>query len=179
MRSCAKASSLAWRASLTEGAGVPHVYSPTVLRVQGVYPPRYLSESEWIMVADLARTGAWVRSVAANLRRSASRISRELRRDADPGNGRYRPHAAQRMAKQRRARPRASKGDSDTLLPEQIISRLAWEWSPEQISRSLSLKFSGDCRMHVATERIYQALYPHGGNLHRQAREGCLRTGRY
>ena len=154
---CAEASSLAWRASLTEGAGVPHVYSLTVLRVQRVSFPRYLSESEWIMVADLARTGAWVSSIAANLRRSASTISRELRR----------------------ARPRASKGDSDTLLDEQILSRLAWEWSPEQISRSLSLEFSGDCRMHVATERIYQALYPHGGNLHRQAREGCLRTGRY
>ena len=128
---------------------------------------------------DLARTGASVRSIAATLRRSASTISRELRRGADPDNGRYRPHPAKRMAEQCRAWPRASKVDSDTLLHEQIISRLALEWSPEQISRTLSLEFPADCRMHVATETIYQALYRYGGNLHRQARKGCLRKGRH
>ena len=67
--------------------------------------PRYLSEDERVQIADLRQAGAGVRAIAERLGRSPSTISRELRRNRDPGSGRYRPFTAHKLAAQRRARP--------------------------------------------------------------------------
>ena len=60
--------------------------------------PRYLSEDERIVIADLHRAGRGVRQIALELGRDPSTVSRELRRNAHPVSGDYRPHAAQRRA---------------------------------------------------------------------------------
>src|SRR5205807_4355683 len=67
--------------------------------------PRYLSEDERVQIADLRQGGAGVRAIAERLGRSPSTISRELRRNRDPGSGRYRPFTAHKLAAQQRARP--------------------------------------------------------------------------
>ena len=52
---------------------------------------RYLSEPERVRIADLRRAGAGVRAIAEQTGRSPATISRELRRNRDPGSGQYRP----------------------------------------------------------------------------------------
>ena len=66
--------------------------------------PRYLSEDERVRIGGLRRAGAGVREIAEKTGRSPSTVSRELRRNRDPGSGQYRPFTAHKLAAQRRAR---------------------------------------------------------------------------
>ena len=88
--------------------------------------PRYLSEDERVQIADLRQGGAGVRAIAERLGRSPSTISRELRRNRDPGSGRYRPFTAHKLAAQRRARRRAGKIARDEAL-RQVVAGPAGE----------------------------------------------------
>jgi IS30 family transposase len=117
---------------------------------------RYLSAEERIEIADLKLAGESVRSIGRHLRRSPSTISRELKRNC--ARGRYNPHAAQRQAEQRRARPKAFKLDGAELR-EIVQSKLCLKWSPEQISLHLAGRFAERPEMTVAFETIYTALY--------------------
>ncbi|WP_430336324.1 helix-turn-helix domain-containing protein [Rhodococcus sp. ACT016] len=56
-------------------------------------------------IADQLRENAAIRHIAAELERSPSTISREIRRKRHPVSGQYRPHAAQARADARRPRP--------------------------------------------------------------------------
>ncbi len=140
---------------------------------------RFLSEDERVRIADLLGGGFGVGAIAAQLRRSPSTISRELRRNRDPGSGQYRPFAAQRLAAGRRARPGRGKLLRDRELREFVAGRLAARWSPEQVSQALHGEFPGDRARHLAHETIYQAVYrPElGGGLCRDVPR-VLRTGR-
>jgi transposase, IS30 family len=68
-------------------------------------PARYLRQDDRIHFADRLRERASIRAIAAELDRNPSTISREIRRNRHPVNGRYRPHAAQARADARRPRP--------------------------------------------------------------------------
>ncbi len=120
------------------------LHYPPVVTTKRTTPisARFLSEDERVTLADLRRTGATVRAIAAELGgRSPSTVSRELRRNADPA-GRYRPLAAHRCAAQRRARHRARRVDRDASLRTRLPQLLALRWSPEQISRALSVEYA-------------------------------------
>ncbi|WP_304455660.1 IS30 family transposase [Nocardiopsis sp. YSL2] len=139
---------------------------------------RYLGEDERIHIADRWREKASVRTIAAELGRNPSTISREIRRNRHPGNHDYRPHAAHARARARRARPKGGKIGANPLLREIIQHRLGMKWSPEQISHHLRLSFPDQAEMHVCHETIYQALYVQGrGELRRELAK-ALRTGR-
>jgi IS30 family transposase len=71
---------------------------PKPPREEKVISARFLSVEERIEIADLYRQGHIVRRIAQRLNRAPSTISRELRRNAHPGSGDYRPWAAQRRA---------------------------------------------------------------------------------
>jgi hypothetical protein len=58
-----------------------------------VISERFLSEDDRVGIADLRSAGFGVRAIAAQLGRSPSTVSRELRRNRDPGSGQYRPSA--------------------------------------------------------------------------------------
>lgn len=51
-------------------------------------------------------------------------------------------------------------------------------WSPQQISRRLSIDFPHDESMRISHEAIYQALYVQGRGALRRELSACLRTGR-
>src|SRR5437660_161602 len=140
---------------------------------------RYLSEDERVRIADLRGAGAGVRAIAEQTGRSPSTISRELRRNRDPGSGQYRPFTAHKLAVRRRARPRAGKIARDEVLRQFVHERLAKRWSPEQISRALRARFPGDPARHVVHETIYQAVYrPELGGLSRGLPARVPRSGR-
>jgi IS30 family transposase len=139
---------------------------------------RFLNEDERLHIADRHRERATVRQIAAELGRDPSTISRELRRNAHPGNGDYRPHAAQARAEARRGRPKISKIAANPELRQAVQDGLDLKWSPEQIVRRLRRDFPDRPEMHVTHETIYQALYVQGrGELRRELAK-ALRTGR-
>jgi IS30 family transposase len=141
-------------------------------------PSRYLTEDERIYIADRLREDAGIREIAAELGRAPSTVSREVRRNAHPESGAYRPHAAQRRAEGRRPRPKPSKIGTCPQLRDYIAARLGRKWSPEQICHALRKDFPGQPEMHVAHETIYQALYVQGRGELRRELGRALRTGR-
>jgi transposase, IS30 family len=139
---------------------------------------RYLSEQERIVIADLLREGATIRAIARELGRAPSTVSREVRRNAHPQSGIYRPHAAQARAEGRRPRPKPTKIATNGELRGFIAARLECRWSPRQICQALRVEFRDRPEMHVCHETIYQALYVQGrGELRREIAR-ALRTGR-
>jgi IS30 family transposase len=151
---------------------------PKPPREERVISARFLSVEERIEIADLHRQGMSIRQIAQRVSRAPSTISRELRRNAHPGSGDYRPWAAQRRAARRRARPKVGKIAQNPRLREVIADDLRRRWSPEQIARRLRLQFPEQPEMHVTHETIYQALYVQGRGELRRELARCLRTGR-
>ncbi|WP_189116042.1 IS30 family transposase, partial [Pilimelia terevasa] len=145
-------------------------------RVEKVIHRRYLSLLEREL-SDLRRSGMSIRMIAAQLRRSPSTISRELRRNTTTARG-YLPHTAHRTSVQRRLRPRKPKLLTHPELRTYVQHRLGKKWSPQQVSRRLTKDFPDSTGMRVSTETIYQAIYVHAtGDLNRDlARQ--LRRGR-
>ncbi|MFE7261374.1 IS30 family transposase [Streptomyces sp. NPDC057592] len=141
-------------------------------------PSRYLREGDRIYIADRLREKATVRAIAGELGRSPSTISREIRRNRHPGNGQYRPHAAQARADARRPRPKPGKISQNPELRDFIQDRLNLRWSPEQICQALRTQFPQRAEMHVVHETVYQALYVQGRGELRRELARALRTGR-
>jgi IS30 family transposase len=138
---------------------------------------RYLSEDERIRIADRLLEGASVRAIAAGLGRSASTVSREIKRNAQP-DGRYRPHAAHARAAARRPRPKARRLDACAELRGVVWRHLGKKRSPAQIAAMLRGRFPGRPEMHVCHETIYQALYVQGRGELRREIAAALRSGR-
>nr|WP_314254631.1 IS30 family transposase [Streptomyces sp. DSM 40907] len=144
-------------------------------------PSRYLREADRIHIADRLREKATVRAIAAELGRSPSTVSHEIRRNRtmDPrGRWHYRPHAAQARADARRPRPKPGKISRNTALRDFIQDHLGRKWSPEQICQALRDTFPDRPEMHVVHETVYQALYVQGRGELRRELAGALRTGR-
>lgn len=139
---------------------------------------RYLSEHDRVFIADRILAGMPIRAIARELNRSPSTVSREVKRNAHPASGAYRPYAAQARADSRRPRPKVGKIALNAELREYIQVKLDKRWSPEQIARSLKREFPDRPEMHVVHETIYLALYVQGrGELRRELTK-ALRTGR-
>ena len=143
---------------------------------------RFLSQDERIEIADLRRAGVSIRQIAAQLSRSPSTISRELRRNATRGRS-YRPFDAHRRATARRARQRDRRIETNLELRRVVADLLAQRWSPQQISRYLRCRFPEDSEMRLCHESIYQAVYEPQSLLRRPSRlapgrPSPLRTGR-
>jgi IS30 family transposase len=154
---------------------------PRQLPAPAPAPPasdRFLSADDRIVIADLLRAGRSVRSIAAELGRSPSTVCREVRRNAEPGSGEYRPYAAQARAEARRGRPKQGKIASSPELAALIQGMLARRYSPEQISRRLRRDHPDRPELHVTHETIYQALYVQGRGELRRELARALRTGR-
>ncbi|MFJ7281099.1 IS30 family transposase [Kitasatospora sp. NPDC098663] len=141
-------------------------------------PSRYLREADRIHIADRLREKASVRAIAAELGRSPSTVSREIQRNRHPGNGQYRPHAAQARADARRPRPKPGKIGRNSELRDFIQNHLDKKWSPEQICQALRDRFPERPEMHVVHETVYQALYVQGRGELRRELAAALRTGR-
>ncbi|WP_017238282.1 IS30 family transposase [Streptomyces sp. SS] len=171
-----------WRNGRPEGGKKRPVAPARVVREQRGASLR-LREDERIHIADRLRERATIRSIAAELGRSPSTISREIQRNRTVIHGcnprwYYRPHAAQRRADARRPRPKTGKIAGNPRLRDYIQDRLERRWSPEQIADQLRRDFPYSPEMHVVHETIYQALYVLGRGELRRELVLSLRTGR-
>lgn len=151
-----------WRhgRTVTSSSGRRLHYPPVVVvRGKREIWARFFSEDERVRIADLRRAGEGVRAIARELGRSPATVSRELRRNVDPVSSVYRPQMAQRLAEQRRARPKTGKLVADVGLRGFVQDRLKRRWSPEQIAHSLRKEFPDQPCRHAVPETIYQAVY--------------------
>lgn len=139
---------------------------------------RFLSLDERIVIADGLRAGRSLRSIAAELGRPPSTISREVERNRHPGSGDYRPYAAQDRADKRRPRPKTGKIAACPELQTLVQGMLDERFSPEQISRRLRRDHPDRPELHVTHETIYQTLYVQGRGELRRELARALRTGR-
>jgi IS30 family transposase len=160
-----------WRFGRTipSSSGLLLHYPAVITTRLPVISARYLSEEERVVLADLARTGATVTAIAAQMGRSTSTISRELRRNAS-ASGAYGAHEAHRLAAERRRRPRPRRVALDVELQQFVQHRLDRGWSPEQIGRVLPEAFPDEPSRQLVHESIYQALYSRDPVLVRKLR---------
>ena len=91
---------------------------------------------------------------------------------------RYRPSTAQAKAEARARRPKPRKLGACPALAAEVKAGLGKQWSPEQISGDLRVRFPDRPEMWVSHETIYQALYVQGRGELRRELATCLRTGR-
>jgi IS30 family transposase len=122
------------------------------------------------------------RQIAARLApgRSASTVSREVRRNGAAVRGRFRYRAvpAQAAAEERARRPKPAKLAGNGGLRAWVQQKLERNWSPEQVSARLVIEFPGRAEMRVSPETIYQSLYVQGRGALRRELARHLRTGR-
>jgi IS30 family transposase len=111
-----------------------------------------LSLEERCTIAGLRAGGHSIRQIAARLDRSASTISREVRRNTGTQVG-YKPAYADEQAWARRWRGSRLARQPD--LRAFVLDRLAMGWSPEQVAGRLTLENSS---MRISHESIYRFI---------------------
>ena len=106
-----------------------------------------------IEISRLHAAGISGRAIGRMMGRSASTISRELRRNSLPKGG-YKPASADRIALSRRRR--LSRIERLSPLGDHVRNHLAMGWSPEQIAGRLRREGP---RHRVSHESIYRFIY--------------------
>ncbi len=114
-----------------------------------------LSEREEISRSIAAHQSC--RSMARLLGRSASTVSRELKRNG--GYDRYRAAVADEQAWARSRRPKQCKLASSSRLRQAVASKLRLDWSPEQIAGWLKRAHPDGELYRVSHETIYRSLF--------------------
>jgi IS30 family transposase len=116
-----------------------------------------------------------IRSIAAGLGRSASTISREIRRNG--GQECYRASQADQAAWDRAHRPKVCKLAQNRALAQIVTSKLQTLWSPEQIAGWLKHTYPCHREYHVSHETIYRSLFIQArGALKKELLEHLRRT---
>ncbi len=123
----------------------------------------------------LAR-GTSVRQISRQLRRAPSTVSREVRRHG--GRRRYRAATADAAAWARGRRPKRCRLATYPALRVAVATKLALEWSPQQIAGWLRQAYPGDPTMHVSHETIYLSLFVAAACSTRRCRRSCASDAR-
>lgn len=94
----------------------------------------HLTRDERFCLEELRQKGSSIRAIARMLGRSASTISRELKRNSNRKG--YHPYYAYSQAVWRRRKAKGSSLQSDPEKRLYVIEKLQLYWSPEQIANS-------------------------------------------
>ena len=98
-----------------------------------------------------------LRSIARQLGRAPSTISREIKRNGGTAN--YRAAVSDQSAWDRALRPKLCKLACYPGLSCAVSTKLQRKWSPEQIAGWLKRSFPGEPHKQVSHETIYRSLY--------------------
>lgn len=119
--------------------------------------------------------GRSIRSMATQLGRAPSTISRELKRNG--GQECYRASLADQAAWDRAHRPKTCKLLENRALAHIVAGKLQWQWSPEQIAGWLKRTYPADETFQVSHETIYRSLFIQArGALKKELLEHLRRT---
>ena len=146
---------------------------PLLSRTGGIRPPvrkrsrlaLTLVEREEISRVLEARLS--LRCIARQLQRSASTISREVKRNG--GVDQYRAVRSDQASWERAHRPKPCKLACNRALSRTVSRKLQMNWSPEQIAGWLKREYRGEKHNQVSHETIYRSLVCSGA---RCAEEG-------
>jgi len=132
-----------------------------------------LAEREEISRAVVA--GESIRSIATQLDRAPSTVSREIKRNG--GRQCYRASQADQSAWGRGRRPKAGKLAENRPLARIVAGKLQLQWSPEQIAGWLKRTYPDDTSCRVSHETIYRSLFIQArGALKKELVEHLRRT---
>ena len=135
---------------------------------------RQLQPEDRVTLASLKQQNYSVREIASVLGRSASTISRELRRNT--GTDPYGSAAAHQCCLQRREQGRPGrKLHTDGLLFALVQHLLRQRWSPEQIALTLAQIYPKGHEHRVSHETIYNCIYAQPVGELRKDLIACLR----
>lgn len=118
----------------------------------------HLSSCEREEISRALALGRSCRSVARQLCRSTSSISREIERNAAELH-QYRATVAQWRARRRARKPRRSRKLRQPWLARYGGRRLGAGWSPQQIAARLRRDYPHDVDKRISHETIYAAIY--------------------
>ena len=144
--------------------------------VEPVRSPLRLSLAEREEISRGLVAGESLRSIARQLGRSPSTVSREVARHG--GARRYRAVAADRRAVRSTKRPKRCKLAMNDRLRAVVEAKLELQWSPQQISGWLGEEFPNDPEMRVSHETIYMSLFVQAKGALRKELAHHLRTRR-
>lgn len=128
---------------------------------------QHLSAEERAVIQIEYRKGSTLRSIARDLRRSVSTLSREIARNqAQIESGRrlrYEAKTAGMAYRMRRERSvRGGKLIEGSVLWQRVHDHLVYDrWSPQQIAARLRVMHPDDPDRQVSHETIYAAIYAH------------------
>src|SRR5271154_5507914 len=114
-----------------------------------------LAEREEISRAVVA--GHSMRSIATQLGRAPSTVSREIKRN--DGRESYRASQADESAWDGGRRPKTCKLARNRALARLVAAKLQLQWSPEQVAGWLKRTFPDDPSLQVSHETIYRSLF--------------------
>jgi len=148
----------------------------------GMAPPvrhrsaRVLSVAEREEISRGLAAHASFRAIAQGLGRAPSTVSREVGRHG--GRGDDRATGADVAAWRAACRPKPCRLATSPALRRIVASRLALDWSPEQIAGWLKVTYAGDPTMQVSHETIYRSLFVQSRGVLKQALLRHLRRPR-
>lgn len=117
-----------------------------------------------------------LRTIAIQLGRSPSTISREINRNG--GLKSYRANQAEQAAWDRARRPKSCKLVNNPTLRYNVARKLRSSWSPEQIAGWLKIEYPGNEDNQVSHETIYRSLFIQARGVLKKELQQCLRTQR-
>ena len=135
-----------------------------ILAATGGIRPAPRSRSRWALTLaereEISRAvvaGHSMRSIAAQLGRAPSTISREIKRNG--GQEGYRASRADQAAWDRGRRPKTGKLAANRVLARLVAGKLRLQWSPEQVAGWLKRTYPDDTSRQVSPETIYRSLF--------------------
>ena len=117
-----------------------------------------------------------LRTIAAELGRSASTVSREVQRNG--GYVSYRASSAEEAAWLRARRPKVCKLAGQPQVVRIVTEKLQRQWSPQQIAGWIKRRYPDDERYHVSHETFYKSLFIQARGVLKKELLACLRTHR-
>ena len=133
-----------------------------------------LLERETIFRGIVARQS--IRSIARQLDRSPSTVSREIKRNGSCD--RYRAAQADEQAWSRSRRPKLCKLATRPWLRQTVVRKLTMFWSPEQIAGWLKRRRPGQEDSQVSHETIYCSLFVQARGVLKKELMSYLRSQR-
>jgi transposase, IS30 family len=121
-------------------------------------------------------SGSSLRDIAKGLERAPSTVSREVARHG--GRPEYRANDAEQRAWDSALRPKRCLLAIQVKLQEVVASKLILDWSPEQISGWLKIRYADDESMRVSHETIYRSLFIQARGVLKKELVGHLRSKR-
>jgi len=144
--------------------------------VQRTRSPLSLTLSERELISRGLAMQLSMRTIATQLGRSPSTISREIKRNG--GCIEYRAVKADKAAWRRALRPKPCKLVGRSNLIKLIGQKLKRHWSPQQIAGWLKRTYPDNSEYHVSHETIYKSLFIQARGVLKKQLLACLRSRR-